>query len=65
MLKTDEVEIKKEHTVLMVNKSVDFKKSGKKTKGNPKKGGKFVVGPSKAPKLKPDVTCFYCKDEDY
>jgi hypothetical protein len=35
---TAEVEIKKEHTVLMVNKSTDFKKPGKKTmdpKGKP------------------------------
>ena len=28
MLKTVEVAIKKEHTVLMINKTVDFKKSG-------------------------------------
>jgi hypothetical protein len=65
MLKTDEAEIKKEHTMLMVNKSVDFKKSEKKTKVNPKKGGKFVVGPPKVPKLKPNVMCFYYKEEDY
>ena len=30
MLKTVDVEIKKEHTLLMVNKAVDFKKSGGK-----------------------------------
>src|ERR1041385_7852975 len=36
MLKTAEVEIKKEHAVFMVNKTVEFKKSGKKEKG--KKG---------------------------
>jgi hypothetical protein len=29
MLKTEEVEIKKEHNVLLVNKTTDFKKSGK------------------------------------
>jgi hypothetical protein len=33
MLKTAEVEINKEHNVLMVNKTIDFKKSGRKTKG--------------------------------
>ena len=33
MLKSAEVEIKKEHAVLMVNKTTDFKKSGKKTRG--------------------------------
>src|SRR3954469_14106384 len=36
MLKTTEVEIKKEHAIFMVNKTVEFKKSGKKEKG--KKG---------------------------
>src|ERR1041385_4474114 len=43
MPKTAEVEIKKEHVVFMVNKTVEFKKSGKKEKGNkgsPKKGDK-------------------------
>jgi hypothetical protein len=33
MLKSAEVEIKKEHNVLMVNKTMDFKKSGQSTKG--------------------------------
>jgi hypothetical protein len=33
MLKSAEVEIKKGHNVLMVNKTADFKKSGKSTKG--------------------------------
>jgi hypothetical protein len=33
MLKTAEVEIKKEHNVFLVNKTMDFKKSGKSTKG--------------------------------
>ena len=67
MLKTAEVEIKKEHTVLMVNKTVDFKKSGAKGKGKnwkSKKGGKTVANPKAAkfgPKPKPGVVCFYCK----
>ena len=65
MLKTAEVEIKKEHVVLMVNKTTNFKKSGKKTRGKrgkPKRDGKPVASPPKAPKVKPGVTCFYCKD---
>jgi hypothetical protein len=33
MLKSAAVEIKKEHNVLMVNKTTDFKKSGKSMKG--------------------------------
>src|SRR3954470_3374460 len=43
MLKSAEVEIKKEHAVFMVNKTTDFKKSGKLEKGKkeiPKKDGK-------------------------
>ena len=34
MLKAAEVEIKKEHQVLMVNKTTSFKKKGKGKKGN-------------------------------
>ena len=47
MLKAAEVEIKKEHQVLMVNKTTSFKKKGKgKKKGNFKKkvGGQAVLG---------------------
>jgi hypothetical protein len=65
MLKTAEVEIKKEHTLLLVNKTSDFKKSGRKTKGpkgkKPQRDSKHVSGPPKAPKVKPEVKCFYCK----
>jgi Ni,Fe-hydrogenase I small subunit len=69
MLKIAEVEIKKEHTMLMVNKTTDFKKSGRKTKG-PKgtshKGSKHhVVPPKVAAKTKTGVTCFYCKEEGH
>ena len=39
MLKVAEVEIKKEHQVLMVNKTTSFKKKGKGKKGNFKKNG--------------------------
>jgi hypothetical protein len=69
MLKTAEVEIKKEHNVLMVNKTIDFKKSGKSTKGpkgkEPQKDGNRVVGPPRAPKVKPRVKCFYCKGDGH
>ena len=70
MLKAAEVEIKKEHVVFMVNKTVEFKKSGmreKGKKGSPMKGGKLVVTPRKAPKPgpKPGVECFYCKGDGH
>ena len=61
MLKAAEVEIKKEHQVLMVNKTTSFKKKGKK--GNFKKNSKQVATPGKKPKSgpKPEAECFYCK----
>ena len=40
MLKAAEVEIKKEHQVLMVNKTTSFNKKGKGKKGNFKKNDK-------------------------
>jgi hypothetical protein len=59
MLKTAEVEIKKEHNVLLVNKTPDFKKFDKSTKGpkgkKPQRDSKRVAGPPKAPKEKPGV----------
>ena len=65
MLKTAEVEIKKEHQVLMVNKTTSFKKKGKKgkAKGKFKKDGKSVAKPEKKTKSspKPDTECFYWK----
>jgi hypothetical protein len=52
ILKTIEVEIKKEHNMLMVNKNTDFKKSDRKTKGpngkKPQKDDKYVAGSPKA-----------------
>src|ERR1043165_6686029 len=54
MLKSAEVEIKKEHVVFMVNKTTEFKRSSRRDKGkkgSPKKDGKSVVIPPKAPKL--------------
>jgi hypothetical protein len=63
MLKAAEVEIKKEHQVLMVNKTTSFKKKGKGKKANFKKNGKLVAAPMKKPKTgpKPESECFYCK----
>src|SRR3954463_1663561 len=68
MLKSTEVEIKKEHQVLLVNKTTKFKKQGKsKQKGNFKKGSKKVAAPAKKTKAgpKPDTECFYCKGEGH
>jgi hypothetical protein len=68
MLKSAEVEIKKEHNVLMVNKTMDFKKSGKSTKGlkgRKQRDGKYVACPPRAPKVKPGVKCFYCKGDSH
>src|SRR3989337_2808980 len=63
MLKSAEVEIKKEHQVLMVNKTTSFKKKGKGKKGNFKKNSKQVAAPMKKPKAgpKPETECFYYK----
>src|SRR3954467_3237887 len=64
MLKAAEVEIKKEHQVLMVNKTTSFKKKGKgKKKGNFKKNSKQVSAQEKKPKSgpKPETECFYFK----
>ena len=62
MLKSTEVEIKKEHQVLMVNKTTSFRKKGKGKKGNFKKNDKQVATPMKKPKARPKPDeCFYCK----
>ncbi|KAK1641983.1 hypothetical protein QYE76_059788 [Lolium multiflorum] len=53
MLKSAEVEIQKEHQVLMVNKITSFKKQGKPKKGNFKKGSKKVAAPPEKPKAGP------------
>ena len=68
MLKSAEVEIKKEHQVLMVNKTTNFKKQGKpKKKGNFNKGGKKAITPAKKTKAGPktDTECFYYKGEGH
>ena len=51
MLKAVEVEVKKEHQVLMVNKTTSLKKKGKGKKGNFKKNSKQVAAPGKKPSL--------------
>ena len=51
MLKAAEVEIKKEHQVLMVNKTTSFKKKGKGKEGNFKKNSKKVAAQGRSPKL--------------
>ena len=64
MLKSTKVEIKKEHQVLIVNKTTSFKKKGKgKKKANFKKNSKQVAAQEKKPKSgpKPETECFYCK----
>ena len=63
MLKSVEVEIKKDHQVLMVNKTTSFKKKGKGKKGNFKKNGKQVATSAKKPKSgpKPETECLHYK----
>ena len=63
MLKAAEVEIKKEHQVLMVKKTTSFKKKGKGKKEDFKKNGKKVAALKKKPKSgpKPETECFYYK----
>ena len=67
MLKSAKVEIKKEHQVLMVNKTTSFKKKGKGKKGNFKKNGKKVATPGKKPKArpKPEIECFYYEQNSH
>ncbi|KAK1663860.1 hypothetical protein QYE76_052019 [Lolium multiflorum] len=65
MLKAAEIEIKKEHQVLMVNKTTS-KKQGK-SKGKNKKSGKKAATPPVKPKSgpKPDAECYYCKEKGH
>ncbi|KAK1603576.1 hypothetical protein QYE76_007631 [Lolium multiflorum] len=65
MLKSAEIEIKKEHQVLMVNKTTRFKKQGK-SKGKNKKSGKKAATPHEnLRRPKPDVECYYCKEKGH
>ena len=63
MMKSMKVEIKKEHQVLMINKTTSFKKRENGKIGNFKKNGKQVATQVKKPKSgpKPDTKCFYYK----
>ncbi|XP_047084634.1 uncharacterized protein LOC124695872, partial [Lolium rigidum] len=67
MPKSAEIEIQKEHQVLMVNKTTSFKKQGKPKKGNFKKGGKKAAAPPEKPKAgpKPDNECYYCNGKGH
>ena len=67
MLKSAEIEIQKEHQVLMVNKTTSYKKQGKPNKGNFKKSGKKAIAPPVKPKAgpKPDTECYYCKEKGH
>ncbi|XP_047064419.1 uncharacterized protein LOC124672191, partial [Lolium rigidum] len=67
MLKSAEVEIKKENQVLMVNKTTSFKKQGKPNKGNFKKGGKKVAAHPEKPKAgpKPETVWYYCQGKGH
>ena len=51
MLKAAEVEIKKEHQVLMVNKTTSFKKKGKEKKGNFKRIASKLLLSGRSPSL--------------
>ena len=63
MFDTAKVEIKKEHQVLMIDKTTSFKKRAKGKKGNFKQNDKQVVTPTKKPKAgpKPKTECLHCK----
>ena len=67
MMKSMKVGIKKEHQVLMINKTTSFKKRANGKKGNFKKNGKHVAAPVKKPKArpKPETECFYCKGNSH
>ncbi|KAK1628193.1 hypothetical protein QYE76_002508 [Lolium multiflorum] len=66
MLKSAEVEIQKEHQVLMINKTTKFKKQGKPKK-DLKKGGKKAAAHPEKPKggPKPDTDCYYCNGKGH
>ena len=63
MLKSTKVEIKKEHQVLMIDKTTSFQKMAKGKKGNFKQNEKQVISPAKKPKAgpKPETECLHFK----
>ena len=67
MLKSTKVEIKKEHQVLMIDKTTSFKKRAKGKKGNFKWKDKQVVTPAKKLQVgpKPETECLHCKENGH
>ena len=63
MLKSTKVEIKKEHQVLMVNKTTSFKKRAKGRRGTSRRTASKLLLKVKKPKSgpKPETECFYYK----
>ncbi|KAI4985838.1 hypothetical protein ZWY2020_018468 [Hordeum vulgare] len=61
-LKVAESELRKEHQVLMVNKTTSFKRNGKGKKGNSRRAAS-LANPSRNPKLdlSPETECYYRK----
>ena len=55
MLKSAKVEIKKEHQVLIVNKTTSFKKKGKGKKGTSRRMASKLPVPWRSPKLDPSL----------
>src|SRR4051812_28136830 len=55
MLKSAKVEIKKEHQVLMVNKTTSFKKKGKERKGTSRRMESKLSHSRRSPKLDPSL----------
>ena len=51
MLKTIEVEIKKEHQVLMINKTTSFKKKGKEIRGTSRRMASKLPLPGRSPSM--------------
>ena len=67
MPKSVKVEIKKEHQVLMVNKTTSFKKKGQMKRKGTSMNGKQVATPVKKPKVepKPETKCFCNKGNNH
>ena len=63
MLKSTKVEIKKEHQVLMIDKTTSFKKRAKGRRGTSRRTASKLLLKVKKPKSgpKPETKCFYCK----
>ena len=63
ILKSTKVEIKKEHQVLMIDKTTSFKKRAKGRRGTSRRTTSKVAAQVKKPKSgpKPETKCFYCK----